>query len=162
MFSITHLLFTIFIVFVAAEDASNITSKQTTIKLSVEQPGLAFKPKTRRRAQHHHPTPTNNASETFLPDVDLGNIIEVSMNSVIPDAIHSTKTENTTTTTTTTVLEPLELIMTQLLLPKRRASDMLCDVTSAKKKILRCTEINLKSIFFEESECLDGVCSRIL
>jgi hypothetical protein len=157
MFSITHLLFSIFIVFVAAaaEDASNITAKQTTIKHSVEH--LHSNPK-RHRVLKHHPT---NVSETLLPDVDLSNIVEVSMNSVIPDAIHIIA--NSKTTNNTTVLDPLELLMSQLLLlPKRRASDMLCDVTSAKKKILRCTEINLKSIFFEEAECLDGVCSRIL
>ena len=69
--------------------------------------------------------------------------------------------------TNNTSVDPLDFILNQLSLPSRRASDMVCSVNwepKAKRTLLRCTELDLNAVIFEDSECdlKNGDCSRFL
>ena len=155
MFSTSHiLLLSVFVAFVAAgEDMYNATAKYIDKPLT-----LAFKPKTRRRSHTTH----NDTDR--LPELDGKPIVDESMASVIHNAIHSSIE---TITVNNTALDPLKFVLSELSLPKRRASDMVCDVTwdkKKKKKLMRCTEVDPKTIYFEDNECdsKTDVCTRLL
>jgi hypothetical protein len=129
---------------------------------ATDRPTLSFKPKSHQNRRTHPHAVANETKKS--PDVDFNTIGEVIMASVIPEAIHTIAEAKTMNKT---ILTPVELIISQLSLPKRRASDMLCDVTwetKARKKVLRCRDLDLNSIVFDDKECdsITGDCTRYL